>query len=404
MSTSLLYHAFSLHNFDYVRQHFVDGGVVFTVDPKPKIIRCPDCESFNIIRRGCFERRLRTIPIGFKPVWLLVRVPRVECRDCGCLRRINLRIVDQRRSYTKGFARLVLGLARMMPLKDIAILLGVGWDLVKDIFKSWLKRRFDRPKLSNLEYISIDEISVRRGHTYVTLVLDIKTGAVVFVGEGKGGDALIPFWELLKRSGAKIKAVATDMSPAYIGAVLENLSQVPLVFDKFHVIKLMNEKLTEVRRQLYHELKGGLEKQVLKGARWILLKNPENLSQRHNEHERLEEALRLNEPLAMAYYLKEDLRQIWDQPTKVAGAAFLDDWIARATTSGVRPLMTMAKTMAAYRFGIIAWYDHPISSAKMEGNNNKIKTMKRQSYGFRDKEFFRLRILGIHETKYSLTG
>lgn len=331
------------------------------IDPKPKMIRCPDCDSFNIIRRGCFERRLRTVPIGFKPVWLLVRVPRVECRACGCLRRINLRIVDQRRSYTKGFARLVLGLARMMPLKDIAILLGVGWDLVKDIFKSWLMRRFDRPKLSKLEYISID-------------------------------------------SGAKIKAVATDMSPAYIGAVLENLPQVPLVFDKFHVIKLMNEKLTEVRRQLYHELKGGLEKQVLKGARWILLKNPENLSQRHNEHERLEEALRLNEPLAMAYYLKEDLRQIWDQPTKVAGAAFLDDWIARATASGVRPLMTMAKTMAAYRFGIIAWYDHPISSAKMEGTNNKIKTMKRQAYGFRDKEFFRLRILGIHEAKYSLTG
>ena len=404
MSTSLLYHAFGLNDFNYVRQRFVDGGVVFTVDPKPKMIRCPDCDSFDIIRRGCFERQLRTVPIGFKPVWLLVRVPRVECRACGCLRRINLGIVDQRRSYTKGFGRLVLSLARVMPLKDIAMLLGVGWDLVKDIFKSWLKRRFDRPKLSKLQYISIDEISIRRGHTYITLVLDLKTGAVVFVGEGKGGDALTLFWTRLKRSGAKLKAVATDMSPAYIGAVLENLPQVPLVFDKFHVIKLMNEKLTAVRRQLHHELKDGLAKQVLKGARWILLKNPENLSPKHDEHERLKDALRLNEPLAMAYYLKEDLRQIWDQPTKEAGADFLDDWIARARASGVGPLMTMANTMATCRFGIIAWYDHPITSAKMEGTNNKIKTMKRQAYGFRDKDFFRLRILGIHEAKYALTG
>jgi transposase len=106
----------------------------------------------------------------------------------------------------------------------------------------------------------------------------------------------------------------------------------------------------------------------------------------------------------MAYYLKEDLRQIWGNSSKEAEAAFLDDWITRTMASGVRPLMNMAKTMAACRFGILAWYDHPITSAKMEGANNKIKTMKRQAYGYRDQEFFRLRILGIHEAKYALTG
>ena len=404
MSTSFLFHAFGLHGFDYVRQSFVGGEVLFTVKPKPKMLRCPVCDSYDVIRRGIFERRLQAVPVGLKPISLLIKVPRVACRTCDCVRRIKLGIADDRCSYTKGFARFVLALARMMSLQDIARLLGVGWDMVKDIYKRWLKRRYDQPKLKELKYIAIDEISVRKGHSYVTLVLDLKTGAVVFVGEGKGADALTPFWARLKRSGAKIEAVAMDMGPAYIAAVLENLPGVPIVFDKFHVVKLMNEKLTEIRRGLHRELEDSLQKEVLKGTRWILLKNPEHLDEERNERQRLEEALQLNKPLAMAYYMKEDLRQIWSQPSKEAGAAFLGDWIARAGSSGVGPLITMAKTLATHRSGIMAWYDHPISSAKLEGTNNKIKTMKRQAYGYRDQEFFRLRILGIHESKYAQTG
>ena len=112
----------------------------------------------------------------------------------------------------------------------------------------------------------------------------------------------------------------------------------------------------------------------------------------------------MNEPLAKAYYLKEDLRQIWNQTDKKEAERFLDDWIKRADNSGVPQLKTMAQTMAGSSFGILAWYDHPISSGPMEGTNNKIKTMKRQAYGFRDQEFFKLRIMGIHEAKYALTG
>jgi transposase len=404
MSTSFLYHAFGLQGYDYVRQSFVHGSIAFTVRPKPKLVRCPDCRSFDVIRRGSSERKLRTVPIGSKPIWLMVETPRVECRACGCVRRIDLRIAEQRRGHTKGFARHVLTLARRMSLKDVAELLSVGWDLVKDIFKRYLKHRFGQPPLKRLKYIAIDEISVRKGHKYLTLVMDLKSGAVVFVGDGKGGDALKPFWERLKRSGAKIEAVAMDLGPAYISAALENLPGVPQVFDRFHVVKLMNEKLTEIRRRLHRELEDGLGKEVLKGSRWILMKNPENLSAEHNERERLEEALRLNAPLSMAYYMKEDLRQIWSQGDKKAGEEFLNDWIARAMASGVSPLMTMAKTMSACRSGILAWYDHPISSGPMEGTNNKIKTMKRQAYGYRDQEFFKLRIMGIHEAKYALTG
>jgi transposase len=347
---------------------------------------------------------LRTVPTGQKPVWLLIKVPGVECRSCGCIRQINLGIAEPRRCYTKAFERHVLDLLRCMTIKDVADLLGVGRDCVKDIYKRYLATRYSRPKLAGLRYLAIDEICVGKGHKYPTLVMDLQRGAVVFVGEGKGGDALKPFREALRRSRAKIRAVATDMSAAYISAVLEHLPGVPLVFDHFHVVKLMNECLTEVRRKLFHELTNVMDKKVLKGTRWLLLKNPENLNEEKNEPKHLQEALRLNEPLMTAYYLKEDLRQFRSQPNKETAAQAIQSLMDRAMSTGIGPLMKMARTIATYRFGILAWYDHRISSGPMEGTNNKIRVMQRQAYGFRDQEFFKLRIFTIHTAKYALTG
>ncbi len=125
------------------------------------------------------------MPIGFKPVWLVVNVPRVECRKCGCVRRIDIKIADKRRWYTKAFERFVLFLVKTMTMLDAANLLGIGWDSVKDIFKRNLQRKYGNPKLSKLRYFAIDEISVRKGHKYLTLVMDLKSGAVIFVGTAK---------------------------------------------------------------------------------------------------------------------------------------------------------------------------------------------------------------------------
>ena len=212
------------------------------------------------------------------------------------------------------------------------------------------------------------------------------------------------FWIRLRRSRAKIEAVATDMSPAYIDAVSTHLPGATLVFDRFHVIKLYNDKLSDLRRALYHELKDTMQKKVLKGVRWLLLKRPENLDPTHNEPQRLQEALRLNEPLATAYYLKEELNEIWEQDDQETAEAVLLDWIAYAESTGIRMLHDFAKTLRSHACGILAYYDYPISTGPLEGTNNKIKTMKRQAYGFRDQEFLKLKILGIHETKYALVG
>ncbi|MDY7032773.1 MAG: transposase, partial [Thermodesulfobacteriota bacterium] len=123
-----------------------------------------------------------------------------------------------------------------------------------------------------------------------------------------------------------------------------------------------------------------------------------------NEHQRLQDALKLNEPLATAYYMKEDLRQLWTQVDKASAKAFLHAWIRRAQASRISMLMKFAKTLAAHRTGILAYYGYPIYTGPLEGINNKIKTMKRKAYGFRDIEFFKLKIMAIHETKYALVG
>ena len=194
------------------------------------------------------------------------------------------------------------------------------------------------------------------------------------------------------------------MSPAYTAAVRDHLPRSIHVFDRFHVVKLFNEKFSLFRQALQREAEGPLAKKVLKGTRWLLLKNPENLEDERNERKRLEKALALNKPLATVYYMKEDLRQIWDQRDKRAAEVFLDDWIARARVSGIRMLQQFAETLVEHRRGILNYYKRPITTAALEGTNNKIRTMQRQAYGFRDHEFFKLKIYALHETTYALVG
>lgn len=291
-----------------------------------------------------------------------------------------------------------------MTIQAVAQHLGVSWDVVKEIQKRYLQHRFAKISLQDLRQIAIDEISIGHGHRYLTVVLDLESGAVVFIGEGKGADSLEKLWPQLRRWGAKIRAVASDMSPAYGLAIAENLPEAAHVLDRFHVVKLFNDQLADLRREVQRSVEKVEDKELPKGTLWLLLKNPENLDEKHNEPQRLQEALRINQPLATAYYMKEDLRQFWQQPGKRTAARFLKDWTARAQASGVAMLQKFAKTLQLHRTGLLAWYDYPISTGPLEGTNNKIKTMQRQAYGYRDQEFFRLKIYAIHEATYALVG
>ncbi len=407
MSTSLLYHAFGIRRgYKYTRTLYEAGNIIFVIEPKEHSLQCTFCDSTQIIKKGRTWRMIRTVPIGKTPVFIKVAIQRVQCLCCKKIRQVKLPFVRQYRRCSRALERLVLTLSSYMTIQDIAAYFKIGWDLVKDIQKQHFKTKFDKPKLHKLKQIAIDEISIskKKQQRYLTIVYDLLSGLVVFVGDGKGADALDPFWRRVKRAKAEIQAVAIDMSPAYIRAVHENLPKATLVFDHFHIVKLFNEKLSDLRRKLYHQLNEKEDKKLLKGTRWLLLKNPDNLNADRDEPKRLKEALELNEPLAAAYYLKEELRQLWSFATKQEAEVFFDGWLKRAWSTGIKPIITVANTLASRRSGVLSWYDCQISTGPLEGINNKIKTMKRQAYGFRDLEFLKLKIKAIHLSRYALIG
>lgn len=288
-----------------------------------------------------------------------------------------------------------------MSLQDVARFTHLGWDTVKSIVKADLARRFESVPLSGVSRIGVDENYLGKKARYVTLVVDLDSGRVLWVGKGRGKEALEGFWERLRRSGTRIEAVACDMSGAYWSAINEHLPEAALVFDHFHIIKLANEKIDEIRRGLQRTLELDGQK-FIKGTRYLLLYGKENLPP--EKRPKLELALAYNEPLSKAYYLKEELRQLWSQPGKDAAQKHLQDWILKAYATGIGPLKKLANTMLTHARQILSYFDHPISSGIMEGINNKIGRLTRLAYGYRDVDFLHLRIYALHESKDILTG
>ncbi len=284
---------------------------------------------------------------------------------------------------------------------------GLGWDTVKEIHKTHLRRKYKSFNFKKLRYIAIDEVYLGKKRKFITIVLNLEAGQVIHIGKGKGKDALKGFWRRLKQSKAKIQAVATDMASGYITAVLTHLPKAALVLDHFHLVKWFNDKLSLLRRQLYHEATM-MEKAVLKGSRWLLLKAPENLKahkdSKKDERVRLQAALELNEPLAIAYYMKERLRLLFRCADRDKAEAELTAWIREADSSGIGILKKAARKLLIWKPFILNWHKHRISTGKLEAINCKIGTLQRNAYGYRDDEYLKLRIFNLHNSTYSLIG
>jgi transposase len=389
-----------IRGYTFVRQQIVSGGVEFYISLADAKLSCPCCHSTNVWKKGDKERRFRSLPFGRKTVTIVLEVPRVYCHDCGVTRQIHITFAKEHKRYTRFFERYVLDLLQSMTVQDVARHLGLSWNTVRDIEKEALQRDFAKPSLKDVTHIAIDEIAIGKGHKYLTIVMDLHSGRVIFVGDGKGADALIPFWKRLKKSRTKIVAVCSDMSTAYISAIRAHLPDAIHVFDRFHIVKLFNEKMTALRRRLYGEAKDKTEKDALKGIRFDLLKREPD----EKATERLENALALHADLAVAYTLKEQMYELWEQDDEEDAFKFLCEWIEDAQWSQIPEMIAFAKILRKYNREILNYYDVEITSGPLEGLNNKIKTMKRQAYGFRDKEYCKLKILAIHKARYALLG
>jgi transposase len=216
MSTSFLYHGFGLRDYYYKTTRFIGGILTFEITPKPEAIKCPECDSRSVIKKGVIKRDLRTIPVGSKPVILRTVIQRVWCPICQFIRQIKLSFSQEGKSYTRSFERYVLELSQFMTIKDIADHLRISWDTIKQIQKAHLQKRYRSIPLKKVRQIAIDEISIGKGHQYLTIVMDLESGRILHVGDGKGGDALNPFWKKVKISKAKIKAISIDMGVALL--------------------------------------------------------------------------------------------------------------------------------------------------------------------------------------------
>jgi transposase len=304
-------------------------------------------------------------------------------------------------SYTRRLEAFVNDLRGLMTVSDLAAVTGLSWDTVKHIVQSALEKDYGHPRLKELRYLSIDEIYPGREKKFYTLVIDLESGRIVWVAKGKGAQALRKFWRALRLSKARIAAVTMDMSAAYWAAVAQNLPEAAVVFDRFHIVKLVNEKLDALRRQMVREATG-LMKQTVKGIRYLLLMRRENVGP--DKLPRLDEALKTNQPLNLGYLLKEALGLLWEQRSRQAMADFLKAWRQRAFESGIGQMQQLAKTLTLHARGILNWWEHRISNGRMEGINNKIKTLLRQTYGLRDERYFTLKLYSLHDSRLALLG
>lgn len=289
-----------------------------------------------------------------------------------------------------------------MTILDVAELTGLCWDTVKNLVKERLVKEYAHIRLKELRRLAIDEIYLGRRQKYLTLVIDQESGRIIWVGRGKAGEALYGFWRRLKASGAKIEAVAMDMSQAYASTVARHLPGALIVFDRFHVMKLMNEKLDDLRRQLVREAESEDAKVAIKGTRWLLLYRRDHLPR--SKARELEKALEMNRPLATAYLLKEELVLAWEQGSWEAMADFCGAWCQKAIASGIDQVVSMAQSLTDHAEGILSYTVTGMTNGRMEGINRKIKTMLRQYYGLRDPDFLRLKLHALHEAKHKLVG
>jgi transposase len=311
--------------------------------------------------------------------------------------------LDRYQRMTKRLADKIAGLAQVLPIKHVAAWFGVSWDTVKQIDRRALAARLGPVDLSAVRQIAIDEFALHRGQQYATVVVEVSTRRVLWVQRGRDGEALTGFFALLGPEGcARLEAVVLDLWRPYLKAVRTHCPQAAIVYDLFHAVaRYATEVLDRVRidetnrlqrpERWHHKAATAAKRRVIKGTRWLLLRNRRHLRTRA-DRVRLRELLAANRALFIAYVLKDDLKQLWQYRYRGAARRAWQDWYARAMASGLAPLMRFARWLNFSAEYIVNHARYPLHTGFLEGMNNKIKVLKRMAYGYRDDAYFFLKL------------
>ncbi len=377
-----------------------DQSLLIRLQPADDCLpRCSGCNEKTSAIHDTHIRRLRERDLFQYRVWLEVPVRRVRCPTCGP-KLEDISWLSGRQRLTAGMINWVESLVRLMPVQHVAAQLSLHWHTVKAIDHQRLKKEVQEPDKSQLRRLIMDEFALFKGHRYATVVVDADTQQVLWVGEGRSRVAVRPFFEWLgPEACSRIEAVAMDMNTAMDLEVQHHCPQARVVYDLFHVVaKFGREVVDRVRvdqaNQLRHDKPA---RQVVKQSRWLLLRNKGKLKK--EQAMKLDELLQANQPLMTVYVLKEQLKALWFAPSETEAKQRWKDWLNLAMSSGLVPLQQFAKRLKGYVDGIIASSVYRMNTSVLEGMNNKIKVLKRMAYGYRDKDYFFLKIKAAFPAK-----
>jgi transposase len=359
---------------------FDEEGLVADVTPTNRIPRCGACGAKA---RRVYDKRMRAWRhLDLAGMMLTLRYPirRVNCRRCGVTTE-DVPWAEAGVGFTRAFEEHAAYLTQRADSTTVARMLRVAWRTVGAIVRRVTDRLGPEDRLADLTCIGVDELSYRRHHEYITVVVDHTQGKVVWAHPGKNAETLKLFFEQLGGDRcAALEAVTIDMSAAYIKAVSEATPNARIIFDRFHVQRLAHDAIDEVRRDQVRALKGTDDAVALKHTRYALQKNPWNLS--IDEKLKLATVQRTNKPLYRAYLLKETLAKVLDGAQVNVARRRLREWIAWAARSHLAPFQKLARTIRDHFDGIIAYVETGLSNGRVEGLNGKARTITRRAFGF----------------------
>jgi transposase len=360
-------------------------------------------EGGRLICSGCGQstdqvhdrrwRQVRDLPLLEAQTYLQVQRRRVLCPCCGP-KLEHVPWLDRYARVTRRLAENVARLCAILPIQHVAGFYGLHWETVKRIDKQHLQETLGPPNLAGVEAVVLDEFAIQKGHRYATVIAEPYTKRVLWVGRGRGRKDVRPFFELLGAEGRRnLHAAVIDMNGAYEEEIRYQCPFAEIVYDLFHVVaKYGREVVDRVRVDQANRLRQDQQaRHVVKSARWLLLRNKKNIARREDRI-KLRDLLAANRALMTVYVLKDDLKHLWDYRYPKAARRFWKQWYHRAIRSRIEPLKAFARKLKPYLNGIIAHCRWPLHTSVIEGINNKIKVIKRMAYGFRDDEYFFLKI------------